>query len=68
VAEVNWLDLALDWVRIAAIFVAFSATSLAAILAAFWYCTEPMGRGPERIVDIRNRGLTRIRMPDGTIK
>jgi len=66
---VTWLDLALDWVRIAAIFVAFSATSLAAILGAFWYCTEPLGpRGPERIVDVRNRGLTRIRMPDGTIR
>ena len=65
----TWLDLALDWVRIAAIFVAFSATSLAAMLGVLWYCTEPLGpRGPERIVDVRNRGLTRIRMPDGTIK
>jgi len=68
VAEVTWLDLALDWARIAAIFVAFSATSLAAILGAFWYCTEPMGRGPKRIVDIHNRGLTRIEMPDGSIR
>jgi hypothetical protein len=68
VAEVSWLDLALDWLRIAAIFVAFSATSLAAILGAFWLCTKPMGRGPKRIVDIHNRGLTQFQMPDGTIK
>jgi len=68
VAEVTWLNLALDWVRIAAIFVVFSATSLAAMLGVLWWLTEPLGRGPERIVDVRNRGLTRIRMPDGTIK
>jgi len=58
----------LDWLKVAAVLIAYGATVCAAAIGLFWLCTEPMGRGPERIVDVKNRGLTRIRMPDGTIK
>ena len=63
-AEVTWLD----WVKIAAVLVAYGASVTIAAIGMFWWLTEPLGRGPKRIVDVRNRGLTRIRMPDGTIK
>jgi len=64
VAEVTWLD----WLDIAALLVAVNAVGTAAIIGIFWFLSKPIGRGPERIVDIHNRGRTRIRMPDGTIK
>ena len=59
-----WLDL----LRIIAVCVAIIATILAGMIGIVWFCSKPLGRGPERIVDVKNRGRTRIRMPDGTIK
>jgi len=57
-----------DWLKIAVLLFAISVLLTTAVVGLFWLCTEPMGHGPKRLVDIHNRGLTRIQMPDGTIK
>jgi len=57
-----------DWVKIVAVVVAINVIFLTALVGLFWLWSRPLGRGPERIVDVENRGRTRIRMPDGTIK
>ena len=58
----------LEWARMAALVVAASATGLAMLIGLFWLLTSPLGNGPQRIVDIENRGRTRIRLPDGRIR
>jgi hypothetical protein len=58
----------LDWAAIVGIFLAIIGTVLAALIGLVWICTKPLGEGPERIVDVENRGHTRIRMPDGSIR
>jgi hypothetical protein len=58
----------LDWLAIFGIFFAVSFVSLLAICGLVWVCFKPQERGPRRIVDIHNRGHTRIMMPDGSIK
>ena len=58
----------LEWARMAALVVAASATGLALLIGLFWLLTSPLGNGPQRIVDIENRGRTRIRLPDGRIR
>jgi hypothetical protein len=58
----------LDWLRVVALAVAFIGIFVAALAGLFLLLSKPLGEGPERIVDIENRGETRIRMPDGTIK
>jgi hypothetical protein len=62
------LQFILDWIRIAAILMAACATILAGLIGVVWLCTKQLGKGPERIVDVDNRGHTRIRMPDGSIR
>jgi hypothetical protein len=57
-----------DWLKLAAVFLAAGTIGMLAVAAMFWLFSRPIRRGPERIVDVRNRGHTRIRMPDGTIK
>jgi hypothetical protein len=61
---VTWIELLL----IGAIFVTLCAACIALFAWILWAMTKPLGDGPERIVDIENRGNTKIRMPDGTIK
>ena len=58
----------LNWLAIFAIFFFVSFVSLLGICAIVWVCFKPVERGPRRIVDIHNRGHTRIMMPDGSIK
>jgi hypothetical protein len=58
----------LDWLQIAGLFFALCGVSFAALIAFIWLLSEPIGGGPERIVDVENRGNTKIRMPDGSIK
>jgi hypothetical protein len=58
----------LDWARIICLLVAVCSIALAVFLGIFYLLTSPLGNGPERIVDIDNRGRTRIRMPDGRIR
>jgi len=61
---VTWFD----WMRVIAVLLVIGAVIVMALAALIWLCTAPLGSGPERIVDVENRGHTRIRMPDGTIK
>ena len=56
------------WLIIFGIFFVVSLAALAAICAIVWFCFKPQDRGPRRIVDIDNRGHTRIVMPDGSIR
>jgi hypothetical protein len=58
----------LDWLAIFGIFFAGSLVGLIAICAIVWFSFKPQVQGPRRIVDIHNRGRTRIMMPDGSIK
>ena len=58
----------LDWLKILAFMLAIAMIVLAILVGLFWLSSKPLGRGPERIVDVKNRGMTRIRMPDGTIR
>jgi hypothetical protein len=57
-----------EWTQILAVLFVLGMGVIAMLLAIGWLITRPLGNGPERIVDIENRGHTRIRMPDGTIK
>ena len=57
-----------DWLIIFGISFAVSFAVLLAVCAIVWVCSKPPPRGPRRIVDVHNRGHTRIMMPDGTIK
>jgi hypothetical protein len=61
---VTWLD----WLRLGALFLAFGGIGASILIGFFWLCSKPLGSGPERIVDVKNRGHTKIRMPDGTIR
>ena len=58
----------LDWLVIFGICFAFSLVALLGMGAILWFWFKPQERGPRRIVDINNRGHTRIVMPDGSIK
>jgi hypothetical protein len=58
----------LDWLIVFGIVFAGSLAGLLAMCAIVWVCFKPEERGPRRIVDINNRGHTRIMMPDGSIK
>ena len=58
----------LDWLIIFGIFFVVSLGALGAIVTILWFCFKPQDRGPRRIVDIENRGHTRIVMPDGSIR
>jgi len=58
----------LDWLKILAFMLAISVIVMAILVGLFWLSSKPVRRGPERIVDVKNRGMTRIRMPDGTIR
>jgi cytochrome bd-type quinol oxidase subunit 2 len=60
----TWLDL----LRVIALFVGVGGAIMAVLIGAVWMLTKPLGEGPKRLVDIENRGRTRILMPDGTIK
>lgn len=60
----TWLEL----FYIGVIFFVLIVICMVVIASALWAMSKPLGKGPERIVDIHNRGQTRIRMPDGTIK
>lgn len=58
----------LDWLILFGIFFVVSLAALSAMCAILWFCFKPQDRGPRRIVDIENRGHTRIVMPDGSIR
>jgi hypothetical protein len=58
----------MDWLVIFGIFFVVSLAALAGMCAILWFCFKPQDRGPRRIVDIENRGHTRIVMPDGSIR
>ena len=57
-----------NWLAIFGIFFAVSVVCLVAMCAIVWFSFKPQNRGPRRIVDVHNRGRTRIVMPDGSIK
>jgi hypothetical protein len=58
----------LDWLAVFALFFAVSFVGFLALCAIVWFSFKPQDRGPRRIVDVHNRGHTRIVMPDGSIK
>jgi len=58
----------LDWLLLFGVFFTVSLAALLAMCAIVWFCSKPLDQGPRRIVDVDNRGHTRILMPDGTIK
>jgi hypothetical protein len=58
----------LDWLEIFGICFLISFVGILAFGAILWFSFKPQERGPRRIVDVRNRGHTRIMMPDGSIK
>lgn len=57
-----------DWLKVAALAFGAVVAVLAALVCALCAGFKQLGEGPERIVDVDNRGQTRIRMPDGSIK
>jgi len=59
-----------DWLKLGALLLALAVLMTTAAVALLWLCTAPAAqRGqPQRMVDIHNRGRTRLLMPDGTIK
>ncbi len=58
----------LNWLLLFGIFFVVSLVALLALCAILWFSFKPQDRGPRRIVDVENRGRTRIVMPDGSIK
>jgi hypothetical protein len=57
----------LDWLLIFALFFSVTFIGLLALLAIVFAFSKSQP-GPRRIVDVENRGHTRILLPDGTIK
>jgi hypothetical protein len=58
-----------DWFKIGVFLFAVCVLLSAAVVGVFWLCLKPMGGAqPQRMVDVHNRGRTRLLMPDGTIK
>jgi hypothetical protein len=58
----------IEWVEISAFLLTIGVIPVAALVGIIWLMSKPLGSGPQRIVDVENRGHTRIRMPDGTIR
>jgi hypothetical protein len=58
----------LNWLLLFGIFFVVSLVALLGLCAILWFSFKPQDRGPRRIVDVENRGRTRIVMPDGSIK
>jgi hypothetical protein len=65
--DLSWFDIAL----LSFLVFGVCAAGLCVAAAIWWFISgyfERPPRGERRIVDVDNRGETRIMMPDGTIK
>jgi hypothetical protein len=58
----------IGWLQIAALFIAGCALVIAALLGFLWLLSKPLGDGPDRVVDVENRGHTVFVTRDGKIK